>query len=88
MATIEQKTAIGDYARGSARSEIAMNNDQRCGICKFYLANPQDLRQGFCRIKPPLVFPIPINNALQFISQWPPVQEGQWCGEWKAKLSS
>jgi len=68
------------------------NNGERCGNCKFYAVDPQNVRQGFCRLKPPAVFPIPSAGSagmmqLQFISQWPPVQEPQWCGEWKLKLS-
>jgi len=70
-----------------------MQNGERCGNCKFYGIDPQNVRQGFCRLKPPAIFPVQaaghggMQVQLQFLSQYPPVQEGQWCGEWKLKLS-
>ena len=68
-----------------------MTNGEHCGNCKFFLLNPQDVRHGFCRKTPPAIFPIGTGPAgmqqLQFVSQWPPVQESQWCGEWKLKLA-
>jgi len=67
------------------------NNGARCGTCKFYIANPQDLRQGFCRKAPPQVFMVPQAGPagqmqINFVWQWPPTREEQWCGEWRSRL--
>jgi len=67
-------------------------NDQHCGNCKFFARDPGNMKQGFCRLRPPAVFPVPMQQVagmtLNFIGQWPPVQETHWCGEWKPKLAS
>jgi hypothetical protein len=65
---------------------------ESCGNCKMFVREPGNMKQGVCRLKPPTVFPIPSQGpggvSVQFLSQFPPVQDGHWCGEWKPKLAS
>jgi hypothetical protein len=67
-----------------------MNNDERCGTCRFFHRDNANVRQGFCRVRAPAVFPVaaqgPIGATLQFASSFPPTQEVHWCGEWNARL--
>lgn len=69
---------------------MTSNNGQKCGNCRYFIANPQDLRQGFCRSKPPTVFVLPMQGpagqqGVNFVGQWPPVRDETWCGEWQSR---
>ena len=69
---------------------MAVGNNERCGNCRFYMINPQDMRQGVCRSKPPVIFMVPGQGPgglpqINFMGQWPPVRDEFWCGEWKAR---
>jgi hypothetical protein len=59
---------------------------QKCSNCKFWMVDPQNLKSGFCRNKPPSAFPINTQQGVVWMGQFPPVQEAAWCGEWRGKM--
>jgi len=61
-----------------------------CGDCRFYSVDPQNLKQGSCRLNPPTVFMVMVQGPggtvqPQFAGAWPPVQSTQGCGQWQTK---
>lgn len=64
-----------------------------CYNCRYYIRTLQiledkqevELRQGYCRRLPPMVFPIPGDASGGYNSAFPSVSCGAWCGEFVAK---
>ena len=57
-----------------------MNNKKvACKYCRYYVPESQDLNYGKCHYKPPVV-------AREIgESQWPVIQEKQFCGQFEQK---
>lgn len=51
---------------------------QSCATCAYF-------KDGACRLNPPAVLLAPLGNgAAEVRSQFPAVDDDDWCGEWKA----
>ncbi len=49
----------------------------KCDKCTFYLAEAEDYDYGVCRRYPPEL----VDEEEGFSSEYPPVQDDDWCGE-------
>lgn len=62
-----------------------MEETKLCRGCHWFV---DEGNQGHCRRYPPTLIPMgrpdPATGQMQMSlsSAWPPVQRGQWCGEW------
>jgi len=67
--------------------------NKSCGNCKFFELIKKNLKMGYCRRNPPVIFlvhPPVIQSKTQSMilgareeTHWPSVEESNWCGEWK-----
>lgn len=53
---------------------------ESCGDCKFY--QKKNDTGGVCRYDPPKLKIIMTPQGSMSLSDFPPVQAGQWCGKW------
>ena len=83
-----------DVTKTAAGKEEEPLRAERCENCQLAAFPKTSPVFGECRAKPPqtLILPLNVSNLGQVqtttISAWPPVRRNQWCGDFKAKLSS
>lgn len=51
---------------------------ESCASCRYCKGMPLS-----CHKNPPNVIPEPSPGGLRLHSFWPPVDKGNWCGEWQ-----
>lgn len=63
---------------------------EACVNCRYFIMDPSsENSQGLCRLKPPIVFPIPGQlGGVNIMGASPPVKTSDWCGEFVAKLNT
>lgn len=66
---------------------------ERCGNCKFYKEDEPESDTGKCRRFPPVVIAVPLlcdleddEERLAPQSNWPDVDDINWCGEFRERL--
>lgn len=61
--------------------------ERRCDKCEWWVKHPGYDNQGQCHRNSPVAFrSIPGEDSPFGVAIWPMVNEGSWCGEFKAKL--
>lgn len=65
-----------------------MNGVAKCENCRFFVRDPQNLKQGACRAHPPELITTPqAGGQVSMICAFPTVQDEMWCGEYEAKAA-
>jgi hypothetical protein len=67
-------------------------NTENCGSCRFWKRHRDGQPGGVCRERQPTAImvgmqphPIAKDRGMPIIdSFWPPIPEGEWCGQWEA----
>jgi hypothetical protein len=62
---------------------IPIIDRENCGLCKFFLKNPDD-DNGYCRRFPPM----PVADEEGIASVFAVTDTSDWCGEFRPKLNS
>lgn len=80
-----ENTSVMDV---TTKSEMISMSKARCSNCMFY--EYHDLQVGTCRINPPTVLVMPIQqlNGVSFspITAFPTVQKNEWCARFQDRV--